>query len=692
MQLLNIINNCFEYSLSEKNINIEQTLTRILTELCTFIGAKSGFIAEKWTDTEGEPYLKYYALYNIKLSSEDNAFRDINGFVLNTCFDIKFSEDNKENYFIEDLNIFPLLSKKYPHHNQHTSSSTMFYNQQEVIGLLGLIPGDDYIKLIEPFTKFISNIITNIRGIQELENHKLGFIANMSHEVRTPLNGIISMVDILAKTELNPIQQSYIEIIKNCNIQMLDIVNDVLDYSKIITNGMKLKLAPVHLYKTISIVNSMLYQKAADKGLLISLDINNDVPEMIIADSTRLKQVLINIISNSIKFTKKGGININISMKEINDVDCILEFIIEDTGIGIPENKISKIFDSFRQIDNDYLSDICGVGLGLPITKHIIELHSGGIDVTSKLNIGTKIIFTMKFLLFNDYIDKTKLTAFYTNKNVLIIDSDHGERACIFSMLSEIGIKPIMAVCISDALIYLSNAAFSFEFIIININSISTEEMHKINHMKNQTIKIIIVDMESIENNNITYDYKLVRPIDSGKLNYLLNIIYVSNQYFCKNNQNEIMINGTVSKLNELNIKNTTGKLGINILIAEDNKQNQQVLVNILNHIKASMEDIVFNIILADDGKEALHDLLTMGIDVAFIDLKMPGIDGISLCQQYKKEKQSSCICIAVTASMSDDVKHKCFKSGMNGFVSKPIDMTSIETILKLVINKKTYI
>jgi signal transduction histidine kinase/response regulator RpfG family c-di-GMP phosphodiesterase len=687
MQLLNIINNCFEYSLEEKGAGIEHTLNHILSELCDYIKAPSGGIAEKWISDDGEPYLKYYALHNIPLDDEMTISYKKHGYL--TGINIPFGYTNQNNVVVVDnkiINIFPLLSKNY---DKKKASKI------EVIGMLFINApelDESANEVIEIFVKFIANIISNIRGIQELEYHKLGFIANMSHEVRTPLNGIISMIDIIMKTELNPLQKNYIEIIKNCGVQLLDIVNDVLDYSKIITNGMKLKLAPIHLYKTISIVNSMLYQKASEKGLIITTTLDPSIPEMIIADSTRLKQVLINIISNSIKFTKKGGIDIAVKLQAIRDIDCTLEFIISDTGIGIPENKLDRIFDSFKQIDNDYLSEICGVGLGLPITKHIIELHNGTITATSKLDQGTQFKFTMDFLLFNDFIDHAKLCTFYSNKNVLLIDADHNERACLFGLLSEFGVRPIMASCISDALIYLSNAAFTFEFIVININTISAEEMHKINHMKNQTIKIIIVDMESIENNNISYDYKLVRPIDASKLNYLLNIIYVSNQYQYKNNQNEIIINGRAAKLNEINIKNTVSKMTLKMLIAEDNKQNQQVLLNILNHINITYSEILFDIIIADDGKDALDNLCTGSYDIAFIDLKMPGIDGIKVCQNYKKQANNNCICIAVTASMSDEIKHSCFAAGMNGFISKPIDMNSIETIIKLVINKKTYI
>jgi signal transduction histidine kinase/CheY-like chemotaxis protein len=689
MQLLNIINNCFEYSLAEKNTGIEHTLQRILSELCNYIRAKAGGIAEKWISEDNEPYLKYYALHGVPMSDDANAFYLKNGYTKNTCYNIGFDfsiENKKIECDHETIYVYPLLAKKINNDKKNTI---------DTIGMLFIIFSNEVEnnpEEIEIFVKFIANIISNIRGIQELEYHKLGFIANMSHEVRTPLNGIISMIDILAKTGLNPLQKNYIEIIKNCGVQLLDIVNDVLDYSKIITNGMKLKLAPIHLNKTISIVNSMLYQKATEKGLAISVSIDPAIPEMIIADSTRLKQVLINIISNSIKFTKKGGITINAQLKSITDLDCTIEFIIADTGIGIPNNKIDRIFDSFKQIDNDYLSEICGVGLGLPITKHIIELHNGSITACSKLDEGTQMIFTMNFLLFNEFIDHAKLCAFYSNKNVLLIDADYTERACLFGLLSEFGVRPIMASCIPDALVYLSNNAFIFEFIIININSISAEEMHKINHMKNQTIKIIIVDMESIENSGISYDYKLVRPIDTTKLNYLLNIIYVSNQYQHKNNQNEIIINGHKERINEINIKNTTIKMAVKILIAEDNQQNQQVLVNMLNHINTNYVDNDFDITIVNDGNEALTSLCKCKYDIAFIDLKMPGLDGIKVCQKYKKDANNSCICIATTASMSDEIKQACFASGMNGFISKPIDMNSIETIIKLVINKKTYI
>ena len=536
----------------------------------------------------------------------------------------------------------------------------------------------------------------------------------MSHEVRTPLNGMVSMVDILDKTDLTLQQKSYIDIIKNCNIQLLDIVNDILDYSKIITNGMKLKLAPMYLNKTVNMVCSILGQKAIEKNLKMEVIIDNDVPEMLIADATRLKQVLINIISNSIKFTKKGGITIEIKVGKLcsnredthinselfvdtkphdnaETTECMLYFTVKDTGIGIQTNKISKVFDSFRQIDNDYLSDICGVGLGLPITKHIIELYDGEIYIDSIPNVGTTVTFNMKFILFNNVIDKVKLEQFYTGRNVLLIDTDVTERIMLFNLLSELNIKPIMTGSISEALLYLSNVSFDFEFILININSISADDMAKLNHIKNQTVRIIVVDMESTETKIINYDYKLIRPINSVKLTYLLNIIYVGNKYHCKSNQNEIILNGKNTKINELNVKNNYGlniskqNAKLKILVAEDNKQNQQVLLNILNYIGD------FDIIITEDGRDSLDQLHQNYFDIAFIDLKMPILDGITVSTMFKEKNNKNTVLIAVTASMSDETKNKCFGAGMNGFVSKPIDINSIETIIKLVINKKTY-
>lgn len=684
MKLLELINNCFEYIMSNNSNNMYNSMNYILIELSKYIKYDFGFIGEKIDNG-----LKFHGIYSQNDEKKKYLSQDILDRFENDRYLDKLPVLNYQ-YLYEMYESKVLI--KYENIKDDCASLNTYYfpllYKDKIIGLFGILSNesysDDIINHLNSFVKFISNQIININNVNELELHKLSFIANMSHEVRTPLNGIVSMIDILSKTELTELQIKYIDIIKNCNIQLLDIVNDILDYSKIITNGMKMKLLPIHLNKILESVESILSYKAKEKSLEIKINIDNHIPDMIIADPTRLKQVLINVISNSIKFTKVGEITIDITIKEMDENECIILFKVTDSGIGIPEDKLLKVFDSFRQIDNNYLSDICGVGLGLPITKHIVEMFKGKIWIESKLNVGTTVNFFMKFSLYKNEINKEKLKSFYNDKYALLIDADLSERILLFDNLAEVNIKPIMVGSVEEAIIYLTKITYNFEFIILNINGLTDNDIIKINNVKNKYVRIIIVDIGKKNINNINYDYKLTRPIDNNKLLYLLNIIYITNQYQNINNKNEIIISGENTHINNLNVKQIeSNKNNIKIIVAEDNIYNQEVIVNILNFLN------FHNIKIVSDGFELLNNLIEHNYDIAFVDLKMPIKDGITAIKEFKQLSNKTTIIVAVTASLSDKIKKICFDAEFNGFITKPIDINSVEKIMNLVINKK---
>jgi len=409
---------------------------------------------------------------------------------------------------------------------------------------------------------------------------------------------------------------------------------------------------------------------------------------MIIGDSTRINQALLNILSNGIKFTKTGSVTLLITAIKNDNLECELLFKITDTGIGIPSGKINKVFDAFRQIDNDYLSDICGVGLGLPITKYIAELFNGSIEISSRINVGTEVGLNMKFKVYQNIVDIDKLKLYYTNKNILLLDSDIAESKFLYSYLAEMNIKPILSSCIDEAMLYLSNDIFIFEFLLININTVSDSDISKIYRLKNSTVKIIIVDLDDKDKRNINYDYKILRPINTHKINEFLNLVYIGSLYQSKNNHNEVLINKKIHKISNVNmsIQEVSTPKKFNILVAEDNKQNQIVMVAILNLLGYS------DIVVANDGLEAYSELAEKDYDIAFVDLKMPGISGIDVSIKFKqKYPEKNTFIIAVTASLSEEIKKRCFDSKMDGFITKPIDKDDIKTIINLIIDNKMH-
>lgn len=689
--IINIINECFQYSTSDTSKTLSSVLIFCLDKICDYINADYGFIGEKMIDDNNAIFFRYFAVKGIP--------------------DGKYLNSYKKNGYIDFYNQTPLLHNKIletgkyvicnnlqhlPHGHPPMANFCAFplKNNDNIIGIIGLSRTktnvihdftDEDVKKIQPLATFIGNYIIHARNIENLEKHKMSFVANMSHEVRTPLNAIITIIDMIEKTELTDVQFNYIDSIKTCGIQLMDIVNDILDYSKIISSGLKLNLGPMSIMKCVKSVYTMMLSKAQEKNIEFTYNINNDVPDTIICDQIRFKQVLLNLVSNAIKFTKKGSIRVEIQVIEITDYECELLCYVKDTGIGIKQEKILNIFDTFRQIDNDYLSENSGTGLGLPISKHIVEKFNGKMWLDSKLNVGTTAQFTIKVKLFKNDISIEKIKNYFLNKNMLLIDNDLNEKIFLFNEMTKIGLKPLMSSSVDEALIYLSNNTFTFEFILINVNDIDEKSILKINRIKNHCVKVIIVDFDNSDKSIINYDYKLTRPINLTKLNELLSIIYIGIQYQSKNSHNEIFSNGYAHKISNINIeaeKEITHK-NIRILVAEDNKQNQKVIVNLLNSMGW------YDITITEDGLETFTKLTNEDFDIAFIDLKMPIMSGISAVVKFKEICSKDTVIIAVTASVTEDIKKRCFDAKMDGFIAKPIDSKDLEIIMNSIISSK---
>lgn len=677
--IISMINECFEYSITEKNIS--EIMKFNLIKINELIKFNHGFIGEKNISDDDKVFIRYYGL----ISNDYDLDYQYNktGYIDFYPEDTTIIETHEFNYFPK----FVYTNKNHELNNVHLFP---LKNKDTIVGIIGFSYDEQYtdeiIKQLSPFTKFVGNVLINIRNTENLEKHKMSFIANMSHEVRTPLNAIITTLELMSKTELTTQQFMQFETIKTCSTQLMEIVNDILDYSKILTNGLKIKLAPTSLNKCVQNVYNILIQKAIEKDIKLEYFIDKDVPDMIIGDSTRINQALLNILSNGIKFTKSGNVTLLISVIDTDEIECELLFKIIDTGIGIPNNKINKVFDAFRQIDNDYLSDICGVGLGLPITKYIAELFNGSIEISSKLNIGTEVKLNMKFKLYQNIVDIDKLKLYYTNKNILLLDSDIAESKFLYSYLAEMNIKPILSSSIDEAMLYLSNDIFIFEFLLININTVSDSDISKIYRLKNSTVKIIIVDLDDKDKRNINYDYKILRPINTHKINEFLNLVYIGSLYQSKNIHNEVLINKKIHRISNVNmsIHEVSTPKKFNILVAEDNKQNQIVMTSILNLLGYT------DIAIANDGIEAYTELIEKDYDIAFVDLKMPGISGIDMTIKFKqKHPEKNTFIIAVTASLSEEIKKRCFDAKMDGFITKPIDKEDIKTVINLIVDNK---
>lgn len=505
---------------------------------------------------------------------------------------------------------------------------------------------------------------------KEINKTQNTFLAIMSHEIRTPLNGIIGMTNILKETSLNIEQQEYLEIINSCGIQLIYLIENILDFSKLRANKLTLYKEKFNLRECIEKSYDIILNLLQQKKIELQFFIDDNVPEYFIGDERRLKQILINLLSNASKFTNKGHIFTYVSIKEQNINSYKLCFKVEDTGIGIDKHNIKYIFKKFNQLNNSYTRHEGGTGLGLAITKSLVRLMSGNIKVDSEKNKGTIFTFTIIVDIDNSIKSIPKYNLTFKEKhniiNVLIIDDNENNRKILFKYLVSFGIKPMMCSCADEALMLLDSAyTFNILFIDIQMPIMNGIELAKTIKFKYSN-KMQLVSMSSIGDINEDkkyFDFNLTKPIKKHKLQ-----IYLEQFNLNKND-----INNTYSS-NNIYIKNNNE----NILIIEDNTMNQKVITKILNQMHYN------NITLANNGKNAL-DILDKNnnFDIIFLDIIMPVMDGYTTAKKIKKLYPHLLDKIIVLTALATDIDINHFKKiGINKYLTKPIDNSALKQLL----------
>lgn len=671
-----IFNECFQFSLAGESSH--KIMSHVLEKVVAKFDIKYGFIGEKFKNEENVTYFRYHAIYGF-----DNFPEYMHSYIKNKYVD--FFSENCDSLHYKILKtgtpyvcnevVNSRCGRPFPEGHPIIDKFAVFplKYKDDIIGTIGLSRDesfdDSFVRLFTPYVQMISNVLISIQKAEDLEQHKTSFMANMSHELRTPLNGIVCMSRLLQKTGLSAEQDEFLAIINHCSIQLLGLVNDILDYSKIKSGTMKLHLNPASFISCIKNIITIMIPKARDKGIMFTHNISPEVPDMVVTDSSRISQVLLNILTNAIKFTKKGSVDLSIQLANQNMTHHEVHICIQDTGIGIPEDRIPYVFDSFRQVGKDYLMDSIGVGLGLPITRHIVSLFNGKIWITSKLGVGTTVNITLEIKIYQSIVPPIQLKEYYIDKNVLVICSISDERKCIFESLVSMGIRPIMASSIDDARLYLDNQGFDFNFLIIEY-----ELLHKQSLPNTPFPSIYIVDKNKDTGSNIC-DAVLTRPINNDKMLDVYSKIYTLNKY--RTIPEEPL---SVTEPEECVCNNSK----INILVAEDNISNQQVMIKLLNNLG------YYDIEIAHDGLEAYVKLFNENqtYDIAFIDLKMPIMDGITVAHKFVQCKKNTQL-VAVTASVSESIKDKCLKAGMIGYITKPIELHELESIMNVIVRKK---
>jgi len=505
---------------------------------------------------------------------------------------------------------------------------------------------------------------------------KSDFLAKMSHEIRTPMNGIVGMADALIQQKLTPEQREYAEIVKKSSDLLLTIINDILDFSKVEAGKMMLEEIPFRISDEINLVKELFKPLAENKDIKIMSHVASNVPNHVIGDPFRLRQVVSNLMSNAIKFTHEGEVVISVEVMEEYSGHLTLLFVVEDTGIGIPKDKLETIFASYAQAEGSITRKYGGSGLGTTISKQLVELMGGEIWVESPSAISTDSAFPgSKFSFTIEAYSNEKLhknydfsnIAEYSQINALVVSHSDGEGEPIFSYFDNFGIRyekyQIQSIELLINKLLIEYDKFN---IIILYDSIEYDgfRLAKILNERGITYKHLFFLISSndvsgnyIRSKRLGMDYYLIKPYESSEVFDLIQENFTSISPDVK----------LPAKLNKI-------RQDINILIAEDNMINQKVA-------KTMFKNLGYEIALAVNGVEAVDFTMQNNYDIIFMDMMMPEKDGIQATKDLRKQGYKGPI-IAMTANASKEGKNKAISFGMDGYITKPAKMEEIKKVL----------